>query len=45
MGARQEAKHEKILRELLRQPDNKRCPNCDSLVRAAVAAPSLTLRC
>jgi hypothetical protein len=34
MGARQDAKHEKILRELLRQPENKRCPNCDSLVGA-----------
>lgn len=25
-----EAKHEKILKELARRPDNKRCVNCDT---------------
>lgn len=28
-----EAKHDKILKGLLRQPDNKRCINCETLVR------------
>ena len=31
-SSRQDAKHEKILRQLLKEPANKRCPNCDSLV-------------
>lgn len=35
MGSRQDAKQEKIIKELLRLPDNRRCVNCDSLVRDA----------
>ena len=27
-----ESKHDKILKSLLRQPDNKRCINCETLV-------------
>lgn len=29
-----EAKHEKILKELVRRPENKRCADCDTTVRA-----------
>ena len=32
--ARQEQRHDKILKELLRLPDNKRCFDCDGVVRA-----------
>lgn len=40
MGSRQDQKHEKLLRELLKLPDNKRCPNCDSIVsRRGAQAP------
>ncbi len=29
-----EAKHERILKELVRRPENKRCADCDTTVRA-----------
>lgn len=33
MGSRAQEKLEKRLKELLREPANKRCINCESLVR------------
>lgn len=32
-----EAKHEKILKELVRRPENKRCADCDTTVRVKMA--------
>lgn len=32
-----EAKHERILKELVRRPENKRCADCDTTVRARMA--------
>lgn len=33
MGARLDAKYERTLRALLKLPDNRRCADCDTLVR------------
>lgn len=33
MSSRQDVKHERILRALLKLPDNRRCADCDTLVR------------
>lgn len=38
MGSRLDAKQEKKIKELLRLPDNRRCVNCDSLVRNALCS-------
>lgn len=39
-----EAKHDKILKALLRQPDNKRCINCETLVREGYVSESAARR-
>ena len=36
-----ESKHDKILKSLLRQPDNKRCINCETLVCNQPARPAI----
>ena len=38
-----EAKHEKILKALLRLPENKRCAVCDTLVRLAKSIFNLAI--
>ncbi|KAK9839892.1 hypothetical protein WJX84_001153 [Apatococcus fuscideae] len=40
-----EAKHEKLLRELLRKPDNKRCANCEVLGPQYVVLDFATFVC
>lgn len=40
MGSRQDAKNEKALKELLKLPENRRCFNCENLVRGYLNEPA-----
>ena len=44
MTARQDAKHEKILKGLLKQNENRQCANCGSLVGGCFLALPTTVR-